>query len=425
MNIIEIIRKKRDGGTLSSAEVGFLVRGIANRAVEDSQVGAFLMAACLRGLSNEETSALALAMAESGDMLDLSSIPDTVDKHSTGGVGDKTTLVVAPLVAAAGVPVPKLSGRALGHTSGTIDRLESIRGLRTDLETGEFIAQVKEIGVAIGGQTARLVPADKRMYALRDKTATVDVIPLIAASVMSKKLAGGAANILLDVKCGQGAFVRDLSQAKQLAETMVQIGRAAGQHTRALVTAMNQPLGNAVGEGLEMWEAIHTLQGEGPEDFLELCLLVGSHMVHLGGKGKSPETARDLLERLLRSGGAREKFRQMVAAQGGAAEILEEPDSLAQARHRVEARASASGYIQEIDARVIAEVARSLVSNHTGGILLKHKVGEQVVEGDTMALLLSDASEELDEGRAKVEATYVIGDKPPQSAPLLLCPPID
>jgi pyrimidine-nucleoside phosphorylase len=424
MNIVDIIRKKRDGERLSAEEIRFLVKGIVRGEVEDSQAGAFLMAVYFSGLSAEETSALTMEMAESGDMLDLSAIPGTVDKHSTGGVGDKTTLVVAPLAAAAGVPVAKLSGRALGHTSGTIDRLESIPGLRTDLSTEEFIAQVKSIGVAVSGQTARLVPADKKIYALRDKTATVEVIPLIAASVMSKKLAGGAQSILLDVKCGRGAFVPELERAKQLAETMVKIGKSAGRKTRALVTAMDQPLGRAVGEGLEMGEAVETLRGGGPADFLELCLLVASHMVYLGGKSHSPESARITLERLLGSGAALEKLRQMVSAQGGDVKTLERPEELGRTRHQAEVRAPKSGYVQRIDARAIGDTARSLVNNHTGGILLERKAGDEVISGGTLAVLLSDDSGKLEEASVKVEEALTIGEEPPKPTPLLLCPPI-
>jgi len=425
MNAVEIIRKKRDGGTLSREEIGFLVQGLVSGEVADCQAAAFLMAIYFRGLSQEETIALTMEMAHSGEMLDLSDIPGAVDKHSTGGVGDKTTLIVGPLVAAAGVPVAKLSGRSLGHTGGTIDKLESIPGLRTDLEAREFIAQVKRIGLAIGAQTARLVPADKKIYALRDLTGTVEVVPLIAASVMSKKLAGGAEGILLDVKCGQGAFVKEIEQAKQLAGLMTEIGRTAGRRTRALITAMEEPLGRAVGEGLEVYEAIQVLGGEGPEDLRELCLLLASHLLWLGGKVESPDAAAGLLEGLLASGGALEKFRQMVAAQGGQEEILDDPRSLTEASHKREVRAKRDGYVLQIDARTIGEVARRLVSNHRGGILLERKAGDEVKAGETVALLLSDHSEQVREACDGVEGAYLIGEKPPHHLPLLLHPPID
>lgn len=424
MTAVELIKKKRDGGVLSAEEIAFLVRGIVSGEVSEAQTGAFLMAAYLRGLSPQETVALTLEMASSGEMLDLSRIPGTVDKHSTGGVGDKTTLVVAPLVAAAGVPVPKLSGGALGHTGGTVDRWASIPGFRTDLTTQEFIAQLAEIGVAVGGHTSRLAPADKKVYALRDQTATVDSVPLIAASVMSKKLACGAAAILLDVKCGRGAFVTDPERAKELAMTMVEIGQAAGRRMRALITAMDQPLGKAVGEGLETAEAIMTLRGEGPADFLELCLLVSSHMVHLGGKADSPESARPELEQLLQNGAALAKLRQLVIAQDGEAAALDDPEALGRANHRMDLISLRNGYVQQINARTIGEVARALVRNHKGGVLLERKVGDKVEEGEVLAQLSTDLPEVLPEALARVDNAYLIGESPPQPPPLLLFRPL-
>ncbi len=424
MQALHLLRKKRDGLSLSSEEIGFLVRGIVRGEVPDSQAAAFLMAVYFRGLSEEETITLALEMAHSGDMLDLSEIPGVVDKHSTGGVGDKTTLIVAPLVAAAGVPVAKLSGRALGHTSGTIDRLESIPGLRTDLGTEEFIAQVKQFGLAVAAQTPRLAPADKKIYALRDQTATVEVISLIAASVMSKKLAAGAPSILLDVKCGGGAFLRTLEEAKQLAEIMLKIGRAAGRKMRALITSMEQPLGKAVGEGLEMWEAVQTLQGKGPEDLRELCLLLASHMVHLGGKAETPESAAPRLNGLLNNGAALVKFRQMVAAQGGAAETLDNPESLAAANYREAVRVGEEGFVRHIDARSIGEIARRLVLNHRGGLLLERKVGDKVHAGESVAYLLSDDNDELAAALPLVKTAFIIGPQRPMPTPLLLHPPL-
>ena len=422
--ITELIRKKRDGAELAAGEIASFVRGVLSGEFNEAQTAAFLMAVYFRGLTPQETSALALEMAHSGEMLDLSSIPGTVDKHSTGGVGDKTTLVVAPLVAAAGVPVPKLSGRALGHTSGTVDRLESIPGLSMDLGTARFIDQVQKIGVAVGGQTARLVPADKKIYALRDQTATVEVTSLIAASVMSKKLAGGASAILLDVKCGQGAFISDLTQAKEMAELMVHIGTSAGRKTRALITPMDEPIGRAVGEGIEMAEAIYTLDGEGPADFVELCLLIGSHMVHLGGKADSPEAAREKLQELLESGAAFEKFAEMVAAQGGDVKALDCPEELGQAQHEREITAPQAGFIQQIDAHVIGEVSRILVKHHKGGVLVERKVGEKVEVGEVIARLQTDLPETLEESARRVAAAYQIGAEQPTPRPLLLCPPI-
>lgn len=424
MRIVDIIRKKRDGEGLSDEEIAFLVEKVVRGDLDPAQIGAFLMACYFRGLSKEETSHLAIQMAHSGEMLDLSEIPGTVDKHSTGGVGDKTTLVVAPLAAAAGVPVLKLSGPALGHTGGTIDRLKAIPGFRTDLEIGEFISQVKDIRVAVGGHTKDLVPADKILYAARDRTATVEVIPLIASSVMSKKLAGGAEAIVLDVKCGGGAFMPELNQAKELAEAMVAIGEAAGRRTCALITDMEQPLGNAVGEGLETWEAIETLKGNGPKDFVELCLLVASHMIYLGKKADSVEQARTKAEELLESGAALNKFRQMVEAQGGDPEVVENPGPLAESMHSRDIRAARDGYITAIDARRVGEIARSLVQSHRGGVILERKVGDMAKEGEVLARMLSDSKEALDSGAERMEGVFTLGDNPPAKRHLLLHPPI-
>jgi len=424
MNVIELIRKKRDGGELSASEIGELVRGVVAGEVPDFQTAAWLMAVFFQGLSDKETRDLALEMAHSGEMLDLSRLPGAVDKHSTGGVGDKTTMVVAPLAAAAGVPVAKLSGRSLGHTSGTIDRLESIPGFRTNLSTEEMLRQVERIGVAVAAQTERLVPADKKFYALRDKTATVESVPLIAASVMSKKFAGGASSILLDVKCGRGAFMATLPEAKLLAETMVAIGKAAGRKTRALITAMEQPLGNAVGEAIEVGEALETLAGKGPEDFRELCLLVASHMVYLGGKAASPEAAEKPLITLLDEGKVLDKFKQMVAAQGGEVEALKDLNYFDAAKYRTSLKADKSGFIQGINAHIVGEVGRDLVTNHRGGILLLQKVGAKVNSGDELALLLSDQEDRFPEAGRKLIAAYEIGDNPPEMAPRLLMPAI-
>jgi pyrimidine-nucleoside phosphorylase len=425
MNVTDLIRKKRDGGELSEAEIGELIGGLGKGEVPDYQTTALLMAVFFRGLSAKETGALALAMAHSGEMLDLSGLPGSVDKHSTGGVGDKTTMVVAPLVAAAGVPVAKLSGRALGHTSGTIDRLESIPGFRTNLSTEEMLRQVKAIGVAVAAQSDRLVPADKKLYALRDRTATVESVPLIAASVMSKKLAGGASGVLLDVKCGRGAFMATLPEAKLLAETMVAIGKAAGRKMLALITAMEQPLGRAVGEAIEVGEALETLAGKGPGDFRELCLLVASHMVYLGGKAESPEGAGKQLLTLLDEGKALNKFKQMVEAQGGEVKALEDGDYFNGAKYRCSLKADKSGFIRRINAHIVGEVARDLVADHRGGIMLAEKVGAKVEAGDELAGLLADKEEKLDGARLKLATAYEIGEIPPEVLPLLLLPAIE
>jgi pyrimidine-nucleoside phosphorylase len=424
MHATEIIRKKRDGEELTAAEIAFVIQAGLTGEMTEAQLGAFLMAIYWRGMTEAETCALALEMAHSGEMLDLSVLPNTVDKHSTGGVGDKTTMIVAPLAAAAGVPVAKLSGRALGHTSGTIDRLEAIPGLRTDLGMEKLIDQVQRIGLAVGAQTADLAPADKKLYAMRDSTATVESAPLIAASVMSKKLAGGAQNILLDVKCGRGAFMQDLAQAQELSELMVAIGKGAGRRTRALITAMDEPLGNAIGEGIETWEAIRTLQGDGPADLVELSLLVAAHMVEMGGKAPNIEAAGTLVKELLENGAALGKFRQMVAAQGGALEVFENPEQLYQTKHELLLKAPRSGFIQVIDAHIIGEVARTIVHDHKGGVLLKHKVGEEVQSGEILAILLSDNQTALEPAQSKAMQAFVIGDVAPVLPPVLLCLPI-
>ena len=318
MRVYDLIWKKREGGELTTAEIDFLISGFVNGSIPEYQMSAWCMAVYFQGMSFAEATALTVSMANSGETLDLSEVSGIkVDKHSTGGVGDKTSLVLLPLVAACGVPVAKMSGRGLGHTGGTIDKLEAIKGFQTNLTQEKFLRQVGEIGIAVAGQTANLVPADKKLYALRDLTATIESIPLIASSIVAKKLAAGADAVVLDVKCGSGAFMRDYQAARKLAETMVEIGNRAGRKFKAIISDMNQPLGMAIGNSLEVVEAINTLKGEGPADLLELCLVLGGYMLWLAERAPSFESGKDLILRALESGRGLEKLRELLIAQGG------------------------------------------------------------------------------------------------------------
>jgi pyrimidine-nucleoside phosphorylase len=389
MTAIDVIKEKRDGHALSDEAIQFIVRGATDGSIPDYQLSAWLMAVRLNGMTDEETRALTLAMAASGRQLDLSSIPGRkVDKHSTGGVGDKATLVVAPLVSAAGIPVAKLSGRALGHSGGTLDKLESIPGFNVDLGIDEFIDQVRRIGIAIAGQTADMVPADKFFYALRDATATVDSLPLIASSVMSKKLAAGADAIVLDVKCGRGAFVATLEEAEALARALVTIGANAGRETVAYITDMEQPLGRAVGNALEVREAIETLSGHGPPDLEELSLRLGDEMLRMAD---APPTD---LRRLLSNGAALRKLAQLVDAQAGDASVVDHLDRLPTAPVQQPVLARESGQVAAIDALEIALAGKSLGAGRdrkdaeidlSVGIVLHKKVGDAVRSGELLA----------------------------------------
>jgi pyrimidine-nucleoside phosphorylase len=361
MRVYDLIWKKREGGELTPDEIAFLIRGFVGGTIPDYQMSALCMAIFFRGMSFAECTALTLEMAQSGETVDLSSIPGTkVDKHSTGGVGDKTSLVLIPLVAAAGIPVAKMSGRGLGHTGGTIDKLEAIPGFKTNLPQADFLRQVARIGVALVGQSGNLVPADKRLYGLRDLTATVESIPLIASSIVSKKLAAGADAVLLDVKYGDGAFMRDFDQAVKLAETMVEIGNRSGRKFKAILTNMNLPLGFAVGNSLEVKEAIATLKGKGPADLTELCIVMGGYMAWLAGKAALPEDGSEIMTRILKSGGALAKFREFVAAQGGDPEITENPSLLPTAPVIQPVLAATDGWVESINCREIGLIAMKL-----------------------------------------------------------------
>ncbi|GEO26549.1 hypothetical protein AAC03nite_23340 [Alicyclobacillus acidoterrestris] len=394
MRAVDVIDKKRRGLALTKDEMHALVDGYLRGDVPDYQMSAFLMAVVWRGMNTHEMTDFTQLMAASGDQLDLSDIPGVkVDKHSTGGVGDKTTLVLAPMLAAIGVPVAKMSGRGLGHTGGTIDKLESIPGFQTALSTDAFRAQVKRIGVAVAGQTGDLAPADKRIYALRDVTATVESIPLIASSIMSKKLASGADAIVLDVKVGDGAFMKTQADAERLARTMVGIGNRAGRQTVAVLSSMEEPLGHSIGNALEVKEAIATLRHEGPDDLTEVCLTLGAEMAVLAGVATTQEEARQKLEAALRDGSALKKFEEFVVAQGGDGTIVHHPEKLPQAPIVKAMRARRRGYIASLPALRFGEAAMRLgagratkedVIDPAVGIVVRAHIGDFVDEGDVL-----------------------------------------
>ncbi|MEW6399307.1 MAG: pyrimidine-nucleoside phosphorylase [Bacillota bacterium] len=443
MRAVDLILKKRDGGTLSREELGFLIQGYVRGEVPDYQMAAFLMAVCLRGMEPGEVADLTMAMVDSGDRMDLGSIPGIkVDKHSTGGVGDKTTLVLAPLVAAAGVPVAKMSGRGLGHSGGTLDKLESIPGLTVDVPPERFLEQVRRIGLAVVGQSRRLVPADGKMYALRDVTGTVDSLPLIASSIMSKKIGAGADAIVLDVKTGRGAFMKDFESALTLARTMVDIGERAGRRTRALITGMDQALGHAVGNALELREAVATLAGGGPADLRELCLVLGSHMLVLGGVAQDLAQARSRLEELLESGAALARLQAMVEAQGGDPRAVLAPgvsgradagvrdgDLLPVARYVHLLPADVDGYVTRVDALLVGRAAMLLGAGRARkedrvdpavGIVLRRKVGDPVRRGEPLAEVHYNDADRLPAALELLEHAYRIEGQRPPVPPLIL-----
>ncbi|MCG0275172.1 MAG: pyrimidine-nucleoside phosphorylase [Thermosediminibacteraceae bacterium] len=401
----ELIEKKRNGGKLSKDEIRYLVEGYVKGEIPDYQMAAFLMAVYFRGMDEEETAELTLAMARSGEMVDLSAIEGVkVDKHSSGGIADTTTLVLLPLAASAGVKVAKLSGRGLGHTGGTIDKLESIPGFNTELSKEEFIRIVNEIGAAISGQSKDLVPADKKLYALRDVTATVDSIPLIASSIMSKKIACGADKIILDVKFGNGAFMKKYEDALELAKTMVKIGELAGKPTVAYVTDMDQPLGMAIGNALEIIEAAEVLKGRGHEDLLNLSLEFGAEMMRLSGIEEDKAKAREKLLENIKSGKALEKFKEIINKQGGNPGVLEDYSLLPQARFRCEVEAQEEGWIESIDALKLGLTAMKLGAgrqkkddriDHSVGIWLGGKIGDRVEKGKPLAVIYANDEEKL------------------------------
>ena len=423
LHILDIIRKKRDGGTLTKDEIEYFVRGCTDGSIPDYQLSALLMAIYLNGMTHEETAELTLAMAHSGDMADLSAIHGvTVDKHSTGGVGDKTSMVIVPVCAACGVKIAKMSGRGLGHTGGTADKLESIPGMRIDLSPEEFTAQINKIGCAMIGQTGELCPADKKLYALRDVTGTVESVPLIASSIMSKKLAAGSDAILLDVKCGSGAFMKTEQDARRLAELMVKIGSAAGKETVAVITDMDQPLGRAVGNALEVREAIQVLKNEGPDDITELSVKLAGTMVYLGGRASSLQEGEQKAAQALSDGSALQKFREFVAAQGGDPDITEDPGLLPSAEISEDLKAWCDGYIAGMDTMRIG-----LASQHTGagretkddeidlsaGLYLHRKTGEYVRKGDVICTVYGNDVKKVGKALEEVgNSVKIRNDKP-------------
>lgn len=429
MRAYDITLKKRDGGELNAEEIEFIVGGCTSGDISDSQMTDWLKAVYFQGMTAEETSHLTMAMVRSGRVLDLSGIPGIkVDKHSTGGVGDKTTLVLVPLLAAAGVPVVKMSGRSLGHTGGTLDKLESIPGFSVSLSPEQMVDQVKRIGAAISGQTAELVPADKKIYALRDITSTVDCIPLIAASVMSKKIASGADAIVLDVKVGSGAFMKTVPEAIELARAMVEIGRQVGRQTVAAITDMEQPLGCAVGNALEVREVIETLKGHGPEDLVELCAILGGMALHLGGKASSREEGEIIIRELIATGQGISKFRELIEAQGGNPAVLDDPLLLPTAPIRQMVKSPAAGYVTRLDALRIAQ-AEAVLGACRGeagaspdlsvGIRLLKKMCDPVSIGEPLVEIHAHDSTSADAAGEMALAAYSFGPEPPEPLPLV------
>ncbi|PHA73557.1 pyrimidine-nucleoside phosphorylase [Bacillus toyonensis] len=411
MRMVDLIAKKRDGQALTTEEINFIVEGYTNGDIPDYQVSSLAMAIFFQDMNDQERADLTMAMVNSGDTIDLSAIEGIkVDKHSTGGVGDTTTLVLGPLVAALGVPVAKMSGRGLGHTGGTIDKLEAVPGFHVEIENDEFMRLVNENKIAVIGQSGNLTPADKKLYALRDVTATVNSIPLIASSIMSKKIAAGADAIVLDVKTGAGAFMKTDEDAKRLAEAMVRIGNNVGRNTMAVISDMSQPLGEAIGNALEVQEAIDTLQGKGPKDLEELCLTLGSQMVYLAGQASSLEDAREKLIEVMNNGKALESFKTFLSAQGGDASVVDDPSKLPQAQFKIEVEAKEDGYVSEIVADEIGTAAMLLGAGRATkeseidlavGLMLRKKVGDSVKKGDSLVTIYANR-ENVEDVKAKI-----------------------
>ena len=428
MRMYDIIKKKRDGGELSTEEIKYFIGGVTDGSIPDYQISAFCMAVYFRGMTVRETCDLTFAVRDSGDKLNFSSINGIrVDKHSTGGVGDKTSLVVAPIVASFGVKVAKMSGRGLGHTGGTIDKLEAIDGFNTTLSDAEFITQVNEIGLAIVGQSKQFAPADKKLYALRDVTATIDSMPLIAASIMGKKLAADDDCIVLDVKTGSGSFMKSVDDSRALARLMVDIGKSAGKKIVALITNMDRPLGYAIGNSLEVIEAVETLQGRGPEDFTEVCLTLAGYMLSLAGKGSFEECVQ-MAKRAIEDGSALEKFIQTVKAQGGNTELIKDTAKFAKAKYTHTVKSANRGYICNVDTEAygLASLALGAGRNtaedkidYSAGIILKKKTGDFVEAGEEIATLYSNADSAFASAEKILLAATEIKSRKPEDEPLV------
>lgn len=428
MNMVDVIVKKRDGGTLSDEDIRYVVEEYVKGDIPDYQVSAWLMAVFFQGMDKDETVSLTRSMMKSGDRMDLSAVKGhVVDKHSTGGVGDTTTLVLAPWLAACGVPVAKMSGRGLGHTGGTIDKMESIPGFRTQMTMEEFISNANRIGVALAGQTGSIAPADKKIYALRDVTGTVEQQALIASSIMSKKLASGAGSILLDVKVGSGAFMKTLDEAVSLAKTMVDIGTSMGRNTKAVLSSMEQPLGNAIGNAIEVMEAVKVLRGEEKGDLYELCLVLAREMITMADEAISSAQAQERLIKALETGDAYRKFLEFVEAQGGNTKDLEE--GLHLGKHEGKLLAVKDGYIRKLDAAVVGLSAMHLGAGRQtkedpidmgAGIRLCRRMGDFVKEGEVLAHAYTETRSKLEPALRSLESAFVIGDEEPKIQPLLL-----
>ena len=428
MRMYDIIHKKRNGGELSDEEIDFLVRGCTDESIPDYQLSAFCMEVYFQGMTDRETAALTLAMAKSGDCIDLSGIDGyTVDKHSTGGVGDKTSLIVAPIVAACGGKIAKMSGRGLGHTGGTVDKLEAIPGFRTELTPDEFIGQVNNIGLCIVGQSGELAPADKKLYALRDVTATVESIPLIASSIMSKKLAAGSQGIVLDVKTGSGAFMKTAGESETLAKEMVAIGKAAGRKIAAVITNMDIPLGNYIGNSLEVIEAVKTLMGEGESDLTEVCLTLAAQMLCFV-TDKSEEECRAMAEKAIEDGSALNKLREMITAQGGNAGVADDFSLFKQPKYQIEIRSEKEGFISHTDAEKIGLASVILGAGRekkgdpidpSAGIILKKKTGDFVEKGQTLAVFHTDDSTKVKDVEKEFFDALTFSDTKPDNQKLI------